>query len=887
MAAEVKVGITGDATGLIAALNASKAAVAEATEQMRGAFERVAGAMETINTAMLAVTAVLAGGRAFGEAIQASAGAAYSAFELGRQMGITANQASVLKVAMDDNFVSADAMSSASDKIAKTLKTNEQAFVNLGVATRDSNGNFRNTFDIMQDTNAKLLTFKEGTDRNVEGMKIYGKSWTSMMDAIKITGAAMEEAKAKADALGLTVGSEGVAQSIAYKKSMVDVKTVFEAIEKAVGDKLVPILTQLGEWFSTVGPAAVNLTRTAMTYIGTVFGAVGDSVKAVGSAVMDIFSAIGGAIETVVGNFENFLGAILGIKTGVTGSIGEMFGGHTVSLMEFFVNILRTIESTFILVRGVIQEAAQIIGGGVENLIGLFNLLATVVERAVVLDWKGVQSAWANGTAKLEQQTAERFKNIVDIAKKTATDINDALTKNMGAKGPVTEAPEKKGDKSSGQDPAQLALIEAAFEKEKATWQAKQLMEGSFREYSKEQEVAYWQNILHTVGNNQSIRTELEKKIAAAQQIVQKQSFTDEMATLKDKEAAFKDNLQMQLSLEYEYAAKMRVAYGSDSKEYADAQKSIVQTKLAMVKQQEQADQIRSQTARTAALNEVQANEEAAQLAYDDRRMSLSQLLALQAQFENQRFAIKQEEVQKELAAEALGPDSPVKKAQLDAQLEALETQHQSAMSKIQQKQAVQQESLYKTMTDSMSKSFSTAFASVVNGTQTMGQAFKSLYSSLLSSTLKFIEGWLAKMLMAHLAKMTMSKTEITADAAGAAVSGAKSAAQIPYVGWAMAIGAAASIFAAMAGYSAAGGFDVPSGINPMTQLHSKEMVLPAPLAEKVRGMTETGDTSGDPGEPDVHVSFPGKDLGNHFLMHKDDLLAAIKTLTRNGQLTA
>ena len=43
---------------------------------------------------------------------------------------------------------------------------------------------------------------------------------------------------------------------------------------------------------------------------------------------------------------------------------------------------------------------------------------------------------------------------------------------------------------------------------------------------------------------------------------------------------------------------------------------------------------------------------------------------------------------------------------------------------------------------------------------------------------------------------------------------------------------------------SAAGGYDIPSGVNPLTQLHQNEMVLPASLADKVRNMTGGNSTS-------------------------------------------
>lgn len=40
---------------------------------------------------------------------------------------------------------------------------------------------------------------------------------------------------------------------------------------------------------------------------------------------------------------------------------------------------------------------------------------------------------------------------------------------------------------------------------------------------------------------------------------------------------------------------------------------------------------------------------------------------------------------------------------------------------------------------------------------------------------------------------------------------------------------------------SGAGGFDIPAGVNPVTQLHEKEMVLPAQYADVIRGLANNG----------------------------------------------
>lgn len=90
-----------------------------------------------------------------------------------------------------------------------------------------------------------------------------------------------------------------------------------------------------------------------------------------------------------------------------------------------------------------------------------------------------------------------------------------------------------------------------------------------------------------------------------------------------------------------------------------------------------------------------------------------------------------------------------------------------------------------------------------------------------------------------------------------------------PYMGPAapaVAAGVSAAVIAEGANVmSAAGGYDIPAGVNPLTQLHQNEMVLPAPLAENVRNMS----------------SQAGQGLTVH--IHAMDALSFKGFLDRNG----
>ncbi|MGR2663681.1 tape measure protein [Chromobacterium haemolyticum] len=116
----------------------------------------------------------------------------------------------------------------------------------------------------------------------------------------------------------------------------------------------------------------------------------------------------------------------------------------------------------------------------------------------------------------------------------------------------------------------------------------------------------------------------------------------------------------------------------------------------------------------------------------------------------------------------------------------------------------------------------------------------------------------------------------------------------IPFVGPALAVGAGAAAFAAVSGIasrvkSARGGYSIPRGVNPMTQLHEEEMVLPKPYAEVIREMAE-GKGGGEQGQGGATAPAPslppiqltGISTEEFFITSRRDLIKALKAARRD-----
>ena len=779
---DVSISIGGEPEGLEASMARAKTIVRTAATEMHGSLEKLKSSFEKVQGAMVLMTAALAGGAAFKEAIAATVNLTKDSVVLGRQLGIGATQASILKAALKEVHATQDQFTAATGRITQTLNKNEGAFAKLGVATRDSNGNYRNSVDIMLDVNKALGQLKEGTDRNVAGVQIFGRSWSSVEPLIRLNAEAMAEAQRKASALGLVVGQEDVAAVARYRAAMVDSTEVVEGLEKTIGDALLPALTASAEWLSENGPAAVEIFRHAM----------------------------GGVVTEII------------------------------------------------IVKAVFQAVFAGIGAWLKATANSFMTLGDIISCAMKGDFSGAKDAWLKGWSNLADTGKSFADQLREIQTSAASDVADAWKKAFSPQPKTAAGPgaasgtaEPSGDpKSKGRVPA----WQTALEESKAGWQAAQRAEGSFREFSKQQELEYWQAILSTEKTNSQEQISIRSKIAQLALSLDKEKFSAEVETLKTEEDAYHANGEARLEIARQLAERMRIAYGDESKEYANARKEVLAIERQIQQQLEQVRAAHAESARTNAMVAIDAEEEQVREQASLRQISEAQAIEAERAFEARRMEIRRQALQEQLQIAARDPDrDPVAIARIHAQMEELEAKHQAALGKIRRKELLATTSDWRGAMSSIQGGFANAFSSMAKGQQSFAAGTKAMTASVVWSVIDMLTTMLAKWLITQLAQIAGVKTAglstISAHA-GEAASGAYAAtAAIPYVGPALAPAAAATAFMGAMSYSAAlsaaGGYDIPSGIAPVTQLHQREMVLPASLADGLRDIIAGGATGG------------------------------------------
>lgn len=747
--------ITADAAGFASAMDKAASSASRSADTIKSQFDQVGKAFEHVQGKMLMLAAVVGGGKFFKDAIADANKLTGETMALGKRLGLTGDDASALNTALGDIGSDSETYIGAFEKFAKQLKTNEDGLQAMGLQTRDANGHLRDSKTLFQEALQTVGEYRPGLDQTTAAMTLFGKGVDDAMKLQKLNNQLLEDAKAKNEELGFTVSQEGVAASKAYKAAMNDVGDVLTAVNNVVGQAVMPVFTELANYFASTGPYVINVFKGALTGLLVVFEYVKGAVKAVANVIFETLNFWMDAIP----------------------KLGEI--------------IVKVIKGDYSGAAQAGKELGARIGQAFTNGFSEFVETGNSVDRAV----QGhLQRVWGKGTP-------------------VAAPKGGGKTMGEFKPGSTAAAKEDK-DKTPNAMPFYEEML--AQERELAT------QRDAIHGMSKEAELKFWSDILATAKLTGDEETAVAKKVSQA---------------------------RIEL-LKHEALQAQEIG------------------KIALGQWQEQE------------LGKVEIDAETARQRQAMGEITQQQLLQQELVFEDRKHQIRMTAAQS--ALQMLDPQKdPVQVAQLNAQLEGMELQHQQRMLQIRGQIAQQtkreSDAFWTDITGRASRLWDQGIQAMMNGTLTWRNAMKAVGTEVI--------GWFASSVVKPMVMQWLfgEQAKTGATAAGTAqrwvlesMAAAKSAAiwaataiknimtsawsamaaawsamvGIPVVGPALGVAAAAAAFAGVASIagrvaSAEGGYDIPAGVNPMTQLHEREMVLPARHADVIRAMADGGGAGG------------------------------------------
>lgn len=278
------------------------------------------------------------------------------------------------------------------------------------------------------------------------------------------------------------------------------------------------------------------------------------------------------------------------------------------------------------------------------------------------------------------------------------------------------------------------------------------------------------------------------------------------------------------------------------------------------------------------ALAKLAAERAAADGAVQLGEISRAQMLALEQEFEQRRTDIKRAALQARLELLAQDPDaSPAERRRILNELLLLEQEFEAARQAIARQQK-QEKGGGLDLWAVAERGMEGAISNILAGAQTLRQGLAAVWAQIRTAIAAEIARILVLKIAAAAKERAQALVAIATKAAEAGAGAAASQASIPVIGPALALAALATVFGAVIGLtgkvpSAARGWDIPRGMNPLTQLHSEEMVLPAEQANAIRELAAGG---GAGAGAQFTVEVRGVPVGDWMMVHRNELARAL-----------
>lgn len=481
----------------------------------------------------------------------------------------------------------------------------------------------------------------------------------------------------------------------------------------------------------------------------------------------------------------------------------------------------------------------------------------------------------------------------------------------------VTVAPPAEKQKKPKKPPKSHVVrdLESGLQRQRLDWEDDQQRAGTLVDFPLERVRAYWADVLSNHKLTAEERQQVEKRLSDANRSLRQRDRQAELEQLRQQVQDTSQNSTLKLEAARAYTDRIKAIYGSQSDEYRkalrqqeDAQRDADRKRYEMALHQSELNQ-------QVALDRVDTAQ--ANMERDDELGLLSQREKLEAlrDFEQQRYEITRDAIAdriklyREENERTGGKLNPTDLAKLIEAGDANDTSHRSRDEKIGGQLYQLDNSWIRNLSETASSLWDQGLDSMLNGTLTWRNAMQGIWQGMsrffvqqfVSEPLK---QWAAGLGRQLLLKLGFVKSATAAVVAGqAAETGATTAgetarigivsmasikrlaikaaetiksvmmnaweamsaayasiAAIPVVGPVLAPVTAAATFAGVAALagrikSASGGYDIPRGVNPMTQLHAEEMVLPAQYANVIRGMAGESGPAAAGHTINVHVN--------------------------------
>lgn len=230
---DMVVRIVGDATGFNKSLNAAQ-------KKLLAFGINATAVITTVNLLGKAFVKTITDVAEYGSAID----------DASMRTGLSREAIQEYKYVAEQVGTTLEAVTGAVGMMTRGLDTNKERFKELGVQLKNSDGSFRSTTEIFNDTIEKLSQMTDETERDKLAFQVLGRSAQSLLPIFKQGAGGLQALKDEAHDLGIVLSDEAIINSDALGDSLLALKSSMRGLGQAIVADITPALNNLVRGFT-------------------------------------------------------------------------------------------------------------------------------------------------------------------------------------------------------------------------------------------------------------------------------------------------------------------------------------------------------------------------------------------------------------------------------------------------------------------------------------------------------------------------------------------------------------------------------------------------------------------------------------------------------------
>ena len=205
-----------------------------------------------------------------------------------QKMGISAEAYQKWDYVLQRNGSSINALKTGMKTFSSQIEKGSKAFDTLGVKTKNADGSFRDTTDVLNESMTALAGVKDKTERAALANELFGKRTAQELLPTLNSGAdGIKELQDRAEELGFVMSDDTVKACADYEDAMLDVQMATTGLKNNIMSGLVPIMANLASGLADkIGHVSTVIhqeiekhgAKGILTAIGKLIGEAGNKI---------------------------------------------------------------------------------------------------------------------------------------------------------------------------------------------------------------------------------------------------------------------------------------------------------------------------------------------------------------------------------------------------------------------------------------------------------------------------------------------------------------------------------------------------------------------------------------------------------------------------------